>query len=160
MKTYQQLIGLVLAMFLISSSLFAAEITLPSGEFSVAATDENPAAQLTNKTSVCVALEISASGNWSFGTVAGTGPWNANGDTSKWEGPLRWKNLPAGSLVAMINGDANSPALIGVKSVVNLSPNDTLTLLMNDEPKVYGDNSGSLDIKWAMKDVCSTGGNK
>jgi hypothetical protein len=38
MKTYQQLISL-LAVFLISSSLFAAEITLPNGEFSVAATE-------------------------------------------------------------------------------------------------------------------------
>ncbi len=159
MKVFKKLISFI-AICLMSSSLFATDITLPSGELSVAAKDENPAAQLTNKTSVCVVLEVNASGSWSFGTVAGTGPWNANGDTNKWDGPLRWKNLPAGSLVAMINGDANSPMLIGVQKAVNLSPNDTLTLLMNDEPKVYGDNSGSLNIKWAMKDVCSTGENK
>lgn len=132
-------------------------ITLPSGEISVFANEENNLPSLTNTTNKTIKLKIQAEGKWSYGgkdafanQVDGDGNTEATGRNPY----MRFPDITPAALVTVKN---SQPVASGKEQIIELSPYESVAFINNDQPGVYGDNSGSLTIKWSIAGISSDG---
>ncbi len=132
-------------------------VTLPSGEISVFANEENNLPSLTNTTNKTIKLKIQAEGKWSYGgDNAFANQVDGDGNTEKTgrDPYMRFPDITPAALVAVKNGQAVAS---GKEQIIELSPSESVSFINNDQPGVYGDNSGSLTIKWSIAGISSDG---
>ena len=134
------------------------DILLPSGELTVHANEEKNLPSLTNASDKKIALKIQAEGLWTYGSHSTFGKQvDANGNSEKtpYDGNVRFPNLRPATLVAMKN---NQPVASGKEQTIELTPGETISFINNDAPGIYGDNKGSLKVKWSIASVKSSNG--
>ncbi|MEY3866634.1 MAG: hypothetical protein RLZZ338_525 [Cyanobacteriota bacterium] len=130
-------------------------ITLPSGEITIFANEEKNLPSLTNNSNKTIKLKIKAEGKWSYG---GQGPFanevDGDGNTAQTgRNPyMRFPEVTPSALVAVKHGQ---PVASGKEQTIELSPYEFVAFVNNDQPGVYGDNSGSLTIKWSIAAISS-----
>jgi hypothetical protein len=132
-------------------------ITLPSGEITVFANEENNLPSLTNTTNKTVKLKLEAEGQWSYGGKdAFANQVDGDGNTTQTgRNPyMRFPDITPSALVAVKNGQAVAS---GKEQTVELRPSESVTFINNDQPGVYDDNSGSLTLKWSIAAISSDG---
>ncbi len=134
---------------------------LPKGELTIDATWGNDEAEMnalpsfTNFLSYSVMVHLESEGTWTYGTsdpiyqfaekVNGNG--NVEMADEQWlDQDLRYKTVPPAALVALRNGQFEGH--YGKTMTLRLEPGDTVSLLLNDEPGFYKDNTGVLSVTW------------
>lgn len=134
-----------------------ASIQLPSGEVTVFANEEKTLPSLTNNSDKTIKLKITADGKWSYGGKdAFANQVDGDGNTAMTgRNPyMRFPDVMPSALVAVKNGKAVAS---GKEQTIELSPGEFVSFINNDQPGVYGDNSGSLKIKWSIAGIRSNG---
>ncbi|OCR00368.1 hypothetical protein BCD67_00710 [Oscillatoriales cyanobacterium USR001] len=137
----------------IFSGLDRQTFVLPSGEFVVFANQEDNLPGLTNESDKKITLKIQAEGLWTYGdSDIFSKQVDANGNTENpWRQPhLRFPNITPAALVAEKNGQALAS---GKEQMFELNPGESVSFINNDQPGVYGDNSGSQTVKWSISSV-------
>jgi len=133
----------------------SSSITLPSGEITIFANEEKNLPSLTNNSNKTIKLKIQAEGKWSYGSKdAFAYEVNADGNTTQTgRNPyMRFPEVTPSALVAVKHGQ---PVASGKEQTIELSPYEFVAFVNNDQPGVYGDNSGSLSIKWSIAAISS-----
>lgn len=132
-------------------------ITLPSGEITVFATEEKNLPSLSNNSRQTLKLKIQAEGKWSYGGQNAFAD-QVDGDGNKAQtgrNPyMRFPDVTPAALVAVKHGQAVAS---GKEQTIELSPGESVAFINNDQPGVYGDNTGSLTIKWSIAAISSNG---
>lgn len=125
-------------------------IILPSGELTVEAAEENNLPSLTNTSDKRLTLKIQAEGMWSYGgeeEFANQVDGNGNVTETGRHPYMRFPDITPAALVAVKNDKAVAS---GKDQMISLDPGESVFFVNNDQPGVYGDNSGSLTIKWSI----------
>ncbi|MCL1466002.1 LecA/PA-IL family lectin [Argonema galeatum] len=128
-------------------------IKLPSGELTVFAKEEKNLPSLTNQSDKTITLKIQAEGKWSYGGKdAFASQVDGDGNTAQTgRNPyMRFPDVTPAALVAVIDG---KPVGSGKEHTIEIPPGKTVSFINNDQPGVYGDNSGSLTIKWSIASI-------
>lgn len=134
-------------------------ITLPIGELTVQATEENNLPSLTNTSDKRVTLKIQAEGKWSYGgkdAFANQVDGNGNVTQTGRNTYMRFPDITPAALVAVKN---NQAVASGKDQTISLEPGESVFFINNDQPGVYADNSGSLTIKWSIAAINPGNGN-
>ena len=127
---------------------------LPDGTLTVFANEEVNLPKLTNTLGKSVTLKVQASGQWNFGTDPN--PANivdANGSTRDRDQngflfPMRFSGIKPSTLVALKN---NQVVASGKSQTISLQPGETVSFIMNDQPGIYSDNTGSQILKYSFE---------
>lgn len=127
---------------------------LPDGTLTVFANEEVNLPKLTNTLGKSVTLKLQASGQWNFGTDPN--PANivdANGSTRDRDQngflfPMRFSGIKPSTLVALKN---NQVVASGKSQTISLQPGETVSFVMNDQPGIYSDNTGSQILKYSFE---------
>jgi len=127
---------------------------LPDGTLTVFANEEVNLPKLTNTLGKSVTLKVQASGQWNFGTDPN--PANivdANGSTRDRDQngflfPMRFSGIKPSTLVALKN---NQVVASGKSQTISLQPGETVSFVMNDQPGIYSDNTGSQILKYSFE---------
>lgn len=125
-------------------------ITLPNGELTVYAIEEQNLPSLTNTSDKRLTLKIQAEGTWSYGgkeAFASQVDGNGNVAQTGRNTYMRFPDVTPAALVAVKN---NQAVASGKDQMISLEPGESVFFINNDQPGVYGDNSGSLTIKWSI----------
>ncbi|MFB2895907.1 hypothetical protein ACE1CI_23605 [Aerosakkonemataceae cyanobacterium BLCC-F50] len=128
-------------------------IILPSGELTVEAKEENNLPSLTNTSDKRLTLKIQAEGMWSYGgeeAFANQVDGNGNVAQTGRHPYMRFPDITPAALVAVKNDKAVAS---GKDQMISLDPGESVFFISNDQPGVYGDNSGSLTIKWSISAI-------
>jgi hypothetical protein len=154
------LFALAVIFLQVTAPAFAAPIGIntstPSGSLSLPASQEQDLPGFTNTSAVAVKLEIRTQGTWSltdkdpkYGAVDGNGV-DVRGDA-------RFPQVKIGSVVAQIkDSQGNLKSLIsGKEQTFELQPNETVTFIVNDDPKFYGNNGGTAKINYSVVPACN-----
>jgi|LakMenEpi03Aug12_release.lakeMendotaPanAssembly.Ray.scaffolds.fasta_scaffold192664_2 hypothetical protein len=154
------LFALAVIFLQVTAPAFAAPIGIntstPSGSLSLPASQEQDLPGFTNTSSVAVKLEIRTQGTWSltdkdpkYGAVDGNGV-DVRGDA-------RFPQVKIGSVVAQIkDSQGNLKSLIsGKEQTFELQPNETVTFIVNDDLKYYGNNVGNAKINYSVVPACN-----
>jgi hypothetical protein len=120
----------------------------------VFANEEVNLPKLTNTLGKSVTLKVQASGQWNFGTDPN--PANivdANGSTRDRDQngflfPMRFSGIKPSTLVALKN---NQVVASGKSQTISLQPGETVSFVMNDQPSIYSDNTGSQILKYSFE---------
>jgi hypothetical protein len=144
----------------VTAPAFAAPIGInsstPSGSLTLPASQEQDLPGFTNTSGVAVKLEIRAEGIWSltnndpkYGAVDGNGV-DVRGDA-------RFPQVKIGSVVAKIkDAQGNLKSLIsGKEQTFELQPNETVSFIVNDDPRYYGNNVGNAKINYSVVPACN-----
>jgi plastocyanin len=134
-------------------------IVIPSGELIVQAAEENNLPSLTNTSNKRLTLKIQAEGMWSYGGEdAFANQVDANGNVAETgrHPYMRFPDITPAALVAVKN---NQAVASGKDQMISLDPGESVFFVNNDQPGVYGDNSGSLTIKWSIAAINLSNGN-
>ena len=127
---------------------------LPDGQLTVFANEEVNLPKLTNTLNKPVTLKVEASGQWNFGTDPN--PANivdANGsardrDQNGFLFPMRYAGFKPSTLMALKN---NQVVASGKSQTIALQPGETVSFIMNDQPGIYFDNTGSQVLKYSFE---------
>lgn len=127
---------------------------LPDGTLTVFANEEVNLPKLTNTLGKSVTLKLQASGQWNFGTDPN--PANivdADGsardrDQNGFLFPMRFSGIKPSTLVAVKN---NQVVASGKSQTISLQPGETVSFIMNDQPGIYSDNTGSQILKYSFE---------
>jgi hypothetical protein len=154
------LFALAVIFLQVTAPAFAAPIGIntstPSGSLSLPASQEQDLPGFTNTSGVAVKLEIRTQGTWSltdkdpkYGAVDGNGV-DVRGDA-------RFPQVKSGSVVAQIkDSQGNLKSLIsGKEQTFELQPNETVTFIVNDDLKYYGNNVGNAKINYSVVPACN-----
>lgn len=60
---------------------------------------------------------------------------------------MHFPDITPSALVAVKNGQAVAS---GKEQTIELSPGEFVSFINNDQPGVYGDNSGTQTVKWSI----------
>jgi hypothetical protein len=120
----------------------------------VFANEEVNLPKLTNTLGKSVTLKLQASGQWNFGTDPN--PANivdANGSTRDRDQngflfPMLFSGIKPSTLVALKN---NQVVASGKSQTISLQPGETVSFIMNDQPGIYSDNTGSQILKYSFE---------
>jgi ABC-type phosphate transport system substrate-binding protein len=139
---------------------------LPKGELIVNADWGNDESEMANLPSFSnpldeeVTVNIEAEGTWNYGAPDGENQFakqvDGNGNLTmaakEWqENDMRYSQAPPAALIALKNGEfvASGKGPYDLR----LAPGDTISFVMNDEPHFYKDNTGALQVKWAVTET-------
>ncbi|MEB3177872.1 MAG: hypothetical protein VKL59_02355 [Nostocaceae cyanobacterium] len=115
------------------------------------ANQETNLPSLTNNLNNPVSVNISATGQWNYGTqIPFNRLVNANGNpgsAGRFQSSLRFPNISPAVLVTVKN---NTVLGSGMQHSFNLLPNETASFINNDAGGNYGDNSGSQTINYSV----------
>lgn len=127
---------------------------LPDGTLTVFANEEVNLPKLTNTLGKSVTLKLQASGQWNFGTdpnpansVDADGS-NRDRDQNGFLYPMRFSGVKPSTLVALKN---NQVVASGKSQTISLQPGETVSFVMNDQPGIYSDNTGSQILKYSFE---------
>lgn len=134
-------------------------ITLPSGQLTVPANEENNRPFLTNQSDKTVTVKIEAEGQWNYGDPEKHGinklvDADGNPEPNPEAKPkLRYPDIRPAALVALKD---NKPVAHGKNQTIELKPGETVSFINNDQPGIYTDNKGSQTVKWKVVGASSS----
>ena len=131
-----------------------------TGEIKVDATKHSDLPGLKNDTSKELRISFAATGTWCLYNVPTKDPdlavFNAQADWKGYQLPeatyakYKWRqaDAPAGALlVEIFDAQGARKSVLASPASVNLSPGDSVTFVINDDPAWYTNNSGSITLK-------------